>query len=173
VTAGQLQLSQEIGGLLGRFVLALLVVRIVSRGTLIRIFQFPGLILMPVVFALCTVENKVLFEVGTWKVSLLHIGIFFAGLVTVAQFSFWGNYLPTVYPVHLRGTGESMAHNVGGRMLGTSFAAFTSIASAYMPGADDATRVAYTSAAVGFAVFLLGLILSFWLPQPREETMHE
>ena len=46
--------------------------------------------------------------------------MFLAGLLTVAQFSFWGNYLPTVYPVHLRGTGESVAHNIGGRMIGTA-----------------------------------------------------
>ncbi len=39
-----------------------------------------------------------------------------------------------------------------------------------MPGVDDGTRIAYTAAAVGFAVFLLGLILSFWLPQPKAET---
>ena len=49
-------------------------------------------------------------------------GIFLCGLVTVAQFSFWGNYLPRVYPTHLRGTGESFAANVGGRMIGTSAA---------------------------------------------------
>ena len=48
-----------------------------------------------------------------------------AGLFTVAQFSFWGNYLPRVYPVHLRGTGEGFAANIGGRMIGTSFAAVT------------------------------------------------
>ena len=42
--------------------------------------------------------------------------------MTVAQFSFWGNYLPRVYPLHLRGTGESFAANIGGRLIGTSFA---------------------------------------------------
>ena len=51
--------------------------------------------------------------------------MFFAGFFTVAQFSFWGNYLPRVYPTHLRGTGEGFAANVGGRMLGTSFAYVT------------------------------------------------
>ena len=173
ITAGQLSLAQEVGGLLGRFLLALLVVRIVGRRNLIRVFQVPGLLLMPVVFALMTIHNQVLFTVGNWQISLLHLGIFLAGVVTVAQFSFWGNYLPTVYPVHLRGTGESMAMNVGGRMLGTSFAYFTSTLSAYMPGDDDATRMAYTSAAIGFGVFLMGFILSFWLPEPREETMRE
>ena len=45
--------------------------------------------------------------------------MFFVGFFTVAQFSFWGNYLPRVYPVNLRGTGESFAANVGGRMVGT------------------------------------------------------
>ena len=173
VTAGQLQLSQEIGGLLGRFILALLVVRIVGRGRLIRIFQLPGIFLIPLVFAVLTLENRILFEVGNWKVSLLTLGIFGAGVVTVAQFSFWGNYLPTVYPVHLRGTGESMAHNVGGRMLGTSCAAITSWVSPYMSGPDDATRIAYTAAAVGLAVYCCGFLLSFWLPQPSEETIRE
>ena len=38
-------------------------------------------------------------------------------MLTIAQFSFWGNYLPRVYPTYLRGTGESFAANVGGRML--------------------------------------------------------
>ena len=47
---------------------------------------------------------------------------FAVGLMTVAQFSFWGNYLPRVYPTHLRGTGEGFAANVGGRMIGTSAA---------------------------------------------------
>ena len=38
---------------------------------------------------------------------MLKYGIFLVGLLTVAQFSFWGNYLPLVYPTHLRGTGEA------------------------------------------------------------------
>jgi hypothetical protein len=94
----------------------------------------------------------------------LHFGIFIAGLVTVAQFSFWGNYLPTAYPLHLRGTGESVAHNIGGRMLGTSFAALASVVALYAPGDTDPIRLALTAAAIGGGVFLLNLILSFWLP---------
>ena len=39
---------QEIGGLVGRVVLALLALRIVSRRKLIRLFQIPGLIIMPI-----------------------------------------------------------------------------------------------------------------------------
>ena len=173
--AGQYTLWQEIGGLVGRFVLALLVVRIVSRRSLVRVFQVPGLLVMPVVFAFCTLHNQALFNVGEYPVTLLHFGMFLAGLLTVAQFSFWGNYLPVAYPVHLRGTGESVAHNIGGRMLGTSFAAITSVASAlpFIPGANDAERVAYTSAGIGFLVFLGGLVLSTFLPEPKRETIHE
>src|SRR5258707_7996233 len=91
---GQLSMVQEIGGLVGRFALALLAVRILSRRNLLRVFQIPGLIVMPIVFAYAAVTS----------LNLLYVGIFFAGLLTVAQFSFWGNYLPRVYPVHLRGT---------------------------------------------------------------------
>jgi hypothetical protein len=42
------------------------------------------------------------------------------GFLTVAQFSYFGEYLPKVFPLHLRATGGSFATNVGGRMLGTS-----------------------------------------------------
>ena len=106
---------QEIGGLAGRFLLAILAVFIVSRRTLLRVFQLPGLILIPLVFLFPARES----------LDLLKWGIGLAGLLTVAQFSFWGNYLPRVFPVHLRGTGESFAANIGGRMLGTSAALLT------------------------------------------------
>jgi MFS family permease len=173
--AGQYTLAQEIGGLAGRFVLALLVVRIVSRRRLIRIFQLPGLIVMPIVFAYCTLHNQELFVVSGYQITLLHLGMFLAGLLTVGQFSFWGNYLPTVYPIHLRGTGESVAQNIGGRMIGTFFAAIASVVSGlpFVPGANDAERMAWTAAGIGFGVYLLGLLLSFLLPEPKAETMRE
>jgi MFS family permease len=173
--AGQLSLWQEIGGLVGRFILALLAVRIVSRRALVRIFQIPGLIFIPLVFAFAATNNQTIFEYGGKPITLLHVGIFVAGLLTVAQFSFWGNYLPRVYPVHLRGTGESFAHNIGGRMMGTSFAAITSLVSglSFVPGNDDPTRVAYTAAGVAAFVFLVGLLASFFLPEPREEQFAE
>src|SRR6185295_7693725 len=41
---------QEIGGLVGRIVLAILAMYIVSRRKLLRVFQIPGLILVPWVF---------------------------------------------------------------------------------------------------------------------------
>lgn len=55
---------------------------------------------------------------------LLAYGV--CGLLTVAQFSYFGEYLPKVFPLHLRGTGGSFATNVGGRMIGTSMAVVTS-----------------------------------------------
>lgn len=173
--AGQITLWQEIGGLVGRFILALLAVRIVSRRSLIRIFQIPGLIVMPLVFALFGTQNQTLFDWSGHPVTLMHVGMFVAGVITVAQFSFWGNYLPRVYPVHLRGTGESFAHNVGGRMIGTSFAALTSLLAVpgLVPGADDPTRVAYVAGGVGLFVYLLGFVCSFFLPEPREEEFAE
>ena len=89
-------------------------------------------------------------------------------MLTVAQFSFWGNYLPRVYPVHLRGTGESFAANVGGRMIGTSAALLTTQFAAMMPGTTPAARLALAAAAVAALVYAVGLIASFWLPEPPD-----
>lgn len=161
--ASEVTKVQEVGGLIGRFLLAILAVQIVSRRTLLRIFQIPGLILMPIVFAYCAVTG----------LNLLYIGIFVAGLLTVAQFSFWGNYLPRVYPVHLRGTGESFAANIGGRMIGTSFAALASTLAATSNPADAPARMAYVAAGIAFGVYLVGTIACGWLPEPKEEEMHE
>jgi len=156
---------QEIGGLVGRFLLAMLAVQIVSRRALLRVFQLPGLIVLPIVFAYCATTN----------LNYLYVGIFFAGLFTVAQFSFWGNYLPRVYPVHLRGTGESFAANIGGRMIGTSFAWLAAEMAAwqYMPGADHPTKMAYTAAIIAFGVYFVGIVASFFLPEPGLEGGHE
>ncbi len=143
---------QELGGLAGRFLLAVLAIYVVSRRTLLRIFQLPGLLLVPLVF---------LFP-ARHDLELLKWGIFVAGLVTVAQFSFWGNYLPRVYPLHLRGTGESFAANIGGRMIGTSAALLTTWLTTLMP--DRSTALA--AASVALLVFGLGTVLCFWLPEP-------
>jgi MFS family permease len=162
-TVGTVQLIQELGGLLGRFALAYLAVIVVSRQKLVRLFQVPGLVLVPLVF---------LFP-ATSDLGLLKWGIFFAGFLTVAQFSFWGNYLPRVYPVHLRGTGESFAANIGGRMIGTSAALLTTQLAARMPGDTPAVRLAYAAAGVAFLVYAVGLIASFWLPEPPRDRLLE
>jgi hypothetical protein len=75
--------------------------------------------------------------------------------------------------VHLRGTGESFAANVGGRMIGTSAALLTTSIVASMPGATPVTRLAYAAALVGTTVFVIGFIASFWLPEPGKEDLPE
>ncbi len=157
------QFFQEIGGLLGRFLLAFLAVRILSRRNLLRVFQLPGLILVPLVFLYPAVHN---LEMLKW-------GIFLAGLLTVGQFSFWGNYLPRVYPIHLRGTGESFAANIGGRMIGTSMAVVTAQLANVMPGTGPAMKTAYAAAAVAFGVYAIGFTASFFLPEPKEGKLLE
>ncbi|HKY19823.1 MAG TPA: MFS transporter [Vicinamibacterales bacterium] len=152
---------QEIGGLAGRVALAYLAVIIVSRRKLIRLFQIPGLIVMPLTFAVA----------ATTSLSWLYPAIFLAGFLTVGQFSFWGNYLPRVYPLHLRGTGESFAANIGGRLIGTSFAWLTATLAVTTNRAYAPLKVASVAAAVGFSVYLVGFIASFWLPEPPKENL--
>lgn len=129
---------------------------------LIRFFQIPGIIIMPIVFGWAAVTG----------LQSLYIGIFVAGLLTVGQFSFWGNYLPSVYPMHLRGTGESFAANIGGRLIGTSFAWVTATLATTTDPAQAPIKLAYTAAAVGLFVYVAGFILSFWLPEPKGD-LHE
>ncbi|MBO0861551.1 MAG: MFS transporter [Chloracidobacterium sp.] len=165
---GKTQFLQEIGGLVGRFLLAFLAIRILSRRSLLRIFLIPGLILIPLIF---------IFP-GTSDLQLLQWGMFFAGFFTVAQLSFWGNYLPRVYPTHLRGTGESFAANIGGRMIGASAPLLTTqlvMFQTRVVGSDGtpATKLAYAAAGVAFLVYAIILILSFFLPEPKQEALPE
>ena len=153
------QFNQEMGGLLGRLALAFLAVRIVARRRLLHVFQVPGLVLVPLVF----------FYPAVHDLELLRWGAFLAGFVTVAQFSFWGNYIPRVYPTHLRGTGESFAANIGGRMVGTSAALVTTQLSNVMPGGSPPAQLAYAAAAVALLVYAVGFVASFWLPEPSQE----
>lgn len=153
------QFNQEMGGLLGRLALAFLAVRIVARRRLLHVFQVPGLVLVPLIF----------FYPAVHDLELLRWGAFLAGFVTVAQFSFWGNYIPRVYPTHLRGTGESFAANIGGRMVGTSAALVTTQLSNVMPGGSPPAQLAYAAAAVALLVYAVGFVASFWLPEPSQE----
>lgn len=170
---------QEIGGLIGRFLLAMLAVVIVSRRNLMRLFQVPGLLIMPLFFwYFLTVPNTSYFEIpltalgmGSLPITNVSLGMLLAGLFTVAQFSFWGNYLPRVYPLHLRGTGESFAANIGGRLIGTSFAWVTTTlaAQAFLPGSSQPEKFAHAAALVALFVYLAGSIACFFLPEPKGE----
>lgn len=177
---------QEIGGLVGRFLLALLAVRILSRRKLLWCLQIPGMIVLPAVFALfLQVENRTYFEIdlnsiylGVLPITTVSLGVFIAGLFVVGQFSFWGNYLPRVYPLHLRGTGESFAANIGGRMIGTSFALVTTTIAGFLTASAGAAGgfsppMAFSIAAASVAGFvtLVGFALSFFLPEPSATDM--
>jgi hypothetical protein len=162
-TVSAVQYFQEIGGLAGRVLLAFLAIRIVSRRRLVHVFQIPGMILLPLLFLYAPTSSV---ETVKW-------GILAVGLVTIAQMSFWGNYLPRVYPVHLRGTGESFAANVGGRMIGTSAALVTTTIVGSMPGATPITKLAYAAALVGTTVYVVAFIASWWLPEPGKDDLPE
>ena len=155
--------TQELGGLAGRIVLAALALVVVGRRRLLRMFLVPGLALIPIVF----------LYTATHSLEMFRIGIFFAGFTTVAQLTFWGNYLPRMYPTHLRGTGESFAANIGGRMIGTSAALLTTQLAITMPGATPFSKLAYAAAAVALLVYAVGFLSSFWLPEPREDKLPE
>ncbi len=162
-TVAGVTLAQEIGGLVGRFLLAVLAVVIISRRTLFRVFQLPALFFVPLYFWWVSGQLG-----NADSLTLIKVGIFVAGVLTVAQFSFWGNYIPLVFPVHLRGTGESFAANIGGRVLGTAAAWITLTLSA--SDRPDPARVALVGACVAGGYALVGAILTQFLPEPKGET---
>lgn len=162
--AARVTTFQEIGGLSGRCALALLAVWIISRRRLLRCFLIPAAIVLPATFAWA----------GTTSLPAFERALFLAGFFVIGQFSFWGNYLPRVFPLHLRGTGESFAANVGGRMLGSCFAALTQWLAAVLPvAAAHPARVAYAAAGTALLVTCANLLASRWLPEPASQTLPE
>ncbi len=151
---------QEIGGLAGRILLAFLAVKIVSRRSLFRLFQIPSLLFVPALY--WWLSNNLKTE---GSLQLFQYAIFIAGLVVVGQMSFWGNYIPMVFPVHLRGTGESFAANIGGRVLGTAAAFITLTLSA--SDKPDPAKIALMGACVVGCYALVGAILTGFLPEPK------
>lgn len=157
--------AQEMGGLVGRVIFAVLAGVIVSRRGLLRVFQIPALIFVPLFFYWVSTSLK------TDSLTLISIGIFIAGVLTVAQFSFWGNYIPLVFPLHLRGTGESFAANIGGRVIGTAAAWITISLSESKPPSPEKLAVMAAIVAGGYA--LIGTIAAHWLPEPKHEPEHD
>ena len=155
-----IQLYQEFGGLIGRILLAVLLVVAITRRNLLRLFLVPGLALFPVTYWMLYHESAFAMQ---W-------GILFCGLMVVAQFSYFGEYLPKVFPLHLRGTGGSFATNVGGRMIGTSAAFLTTNLIAPMVGGKSTfDQVAIAAGIVGTAVFVIALVATVFLPEPKEQ----
>ncbi|MEQ1905953.1 MAG: MFS transporter [Pirellulaceae bacterium] len=163
---GAVTIWQEVGGLVGRLILAMLAVQIVSRRKLLRIFQIPSLIVVPLVFI--WISQSLQDESSMFWIK---IGIFACGVVVVSQFSFWGNYIPRVFPLHLRGTGESFAANIGGRIIGTAAAFLTLTFAESKP--PDPSKIAYVGAIVAGCYCLVGIILTFLLPEPSSNDLGE
>jgi hypothetical protein len=156
---GNLQRWQELGGLAGRILLAVLLLFVPSRW-LIRLFLIPGVVLFPLTY----------FRLVSGDYQVFATAIFFCGLLTVAQFSFMSEFLPRVFPLHLRGTGGSFATNVGGRMIGTMAATLnTELLSKTFSGMPPPMQVASAAGAIGASVYLIALVASFWLPSPQRE----
>ena len=158
------QFYQEMGGLTGRILLAILIIVGISRVVLLKLFQVPALVMIPLTYF-------VLFNQGG-DAFMLAYGV--CGLLVVAQFSYFGEYLPKVFPLHLRGTGGSFASNVGGRMIGTSMAVVTSniVAPWLAGGATKVTAIVMAQAAgyVATTIAVVALIASFFLPEPKEQV---
>jgi len=158
--SGNIQRWQEIGGLAGRILLAVLLLFVPSR-TLIRLFLVPGVILLPLTY----------FRLVNAEYTIFATAIFFCGLLTVAQFSFLSEFLPRVFPMHLRGTGGSFATNFGGRMIGTMAATLnTELLSKAFTGLAPPMQVAAAAGVIGGAVYLIALLASFLLPAPHAEV---
>jgi MFS family permease len=155
---GNIQRWQELGGLTGRILLAVLLTMVPSR-ILLRLFLIPGVVLLPLTYANLVTAPYVVFATA----------IFFCGLLTVAQFSYLSEFLPRVFPLHLRGTGGSFATNVGGRMIGTMAATLNTELLSPMFSGPNPMKVAMAAAVIGGTVYLIALIASFWLPDPRTE----
>lgn len=133
-TVSSVQMFQEIGTIAGRLLFAFLVVRIATQRRLLRVFLVPGLIAFSCVY----------FFAATHSLLLVKYGILLAGLLMNGPFSLWGNYLPRMYPTHLRGTGESFAINIGARVIGASGVLLTTQLANIMPGASATARLAYS-----------------------------
>ncbi len=149
---------QEIGGLFGRFALAFLVIKIVSRRALFRVFQIPSLILIPAFY--WWLSNNLGNE-GT--LLGIKLAMFLCGFFVIGQMSFWGNYIPHAFPLHLRGTGESFAANIGGRLIGTAAAFITlTLAASDKPNPG---KLALMAACVGGGYAIVGFLLTQLLPE--------
>lgn len=158
----KVQFYQEMGGLAGRIILAVLLIVGISRVVLLKIFQVPALIVLPMTYFVFFHQGGPAF---LWAYAV-------CGLLTVAQFSYFGEYLPKVFPMHLRGTGGSFATNVGGRMIGTSMAFVTTNLVAPMLAGKGPMLPAHVAQAAGYVavtIAVIALVVGFFLPEPKAE----
>jgi len=126
---------------------------------MLRGMLWVGLALFPLVFLGPALQDAEVFKYAVLLVTLV-VGV---------QYSFWGNYLPRVFPLHLRGTGESFAISIGARVIAPFTALATPLLSNVMPGATPTLKLAHAMALIAVLVTLCALGLSRWLPEPPAE----
>jgi len=114
---------------------------------------------VPFVLLVPAMNNGYLFGTGAAIIAAL----------MAVQHSFWGNYLPRFFPVHLRGTGESFAIGVGGRVIAPFAAIATTQLANLWPAATPSARLATSMVIVTCAATLCGFLLSWRLPEPAAE----
>lgn len=153
-----IQLWQEVGGLVGRILLAVLVSLIPAK-RLFQLFVVPGIVLFPLTY----------YYLPAGEFFVFSLAIFFCGLLTVAQFSYLSEFLPKVFPLHLRGTGGSFATNVGGRMIGTMAATFNTLVLSKSLAAGP-QGVALAAAVIGGSVYFIAFVTSFFLPKAHADS---
>jgi MFS family permease len=162
-TVSSVQVIEELGGQTGRLIFALLVTHIVVQRRRMRIFLAPALFVFAWLY----------FFAATHSLTQLYVGIFLATLLFNGLHSFWGNYVPRIFPTHLRGTGESFAMNIGGRTIGVSAALLTTQLSNVMLGSDAGTSLSYSAGVVAVLACAISLAGSFRLPEPKSEQLPE
>ena len=153
----------DTGALIGRFILAGLVVWFVARRPMLRWLLVIGLGVYPLVFL-----GPALQDVEYFKYAVLAVT-----MVVAVQYSFWGNYLPRVFPLHLRATGESFAMSIGARTFGPFMALLTANLATVMPGANPTLKLAHSMALVAVVATAIALFASRWLPEPAAELLEE
>lgn len=159
--ASGVQVFQELGALTGRILFAVLALRIVSQRRRFRA------LLVPCLFAFAWFY----FYAATRSLVFVQAGIFLGTMLFNGLHSFWGNYLPRMYPTHLRATGESFAANIGGRAIGVSAALATTTLSNVMPGVNSSASLAHSAGTIAVLVVTTGLLASFALPEPAGDRL--
>jgi hypothetical protein len=152
---------QETGSIVGRFVFAAVVIRVASRRRLLRIFLAPAFLVFGWLFFVAPGQGLIVFAVGVFLAQALFNGLH----------SFWGNYLPRMFPTHLRGTGESMAMNIGGRVLAVSAALLTTQMASVMPAGTAAMRLALAAGTTAMLMLIGVTLLTFWLAEPASAQL--
>ena len=156
-TVSLVSFYSDVSGLGGRILLALFAVSMLARRRLLQTFLVPAMLAFAFLFFFAAHES----------LELVKYGVVAAVIGVVAMHSFIGNYLPQLFPVHLRGTGESFAYSIGGRIIGMAGALLVAQLTNLMPGANHSAQLAYAAGCVGVGALAILAVASRKLPEPR------